>query len=110
MILRGSQIGPIEMDTVVNYLDDQFRARRERAAIRRRQPCRMGQARKIVEGSCAICHGLDRSAAQRAPTEWQAIVTRMVFLGAPLSADQANAAAEYLSANFGSAPRTAAAK
>jgi hypothetical protein len=34
----------------------------------------------------------------------------MVFLGAPLSADQANAAVDYLSTNFGSAARTAAAK
>ncbi|MBV8743765.1 MAG: hypothetical protein JO134_01845, partial [Xanthobacteraceae bacterium] len=66
--------------------------------------------KEVVEGGCGICHGLDRAVGTaRSPGEWQAIVAKMVFLGAPLSADQQRAATDYLSSNFANA-RTAAAK
>lgn len=110
MILRGSQIGPTEIDTVVTYLTTNFGPG---VNVPPSAPVNLpaGAGKEIVEGGCVICHGLDRAVGTaRSPGEWQAIVAKMVFLGAPLSADQANAAVDYLSTNFGSAARTAAAK
>ena len=110
MILRGTQIGPGEIDTVVTYLTTNFGPG---VNVPPSAPVNLpaGTGKEVVEGSCGICHGLDRTVGtRRSPGEWQAIVAKMVFLGAPLSADQANAAVDYLSTNFGSAARTAAAK
>jgi len=110
MILHGTQIGPSEIDTVVTYLTTNFGPG---VNVPPSAPVNLpaGTGKEVVEGGCGICHGLDRTVGtRRSPGEWQAIVAKMVFLGAPLSADQANAAVDYLSTNFGSAARTAAAK
>jgi mono/diheme cytochrome c family protein len=110
MILRGTQISPNEIDTVVTYLAANF-GPGVNVPPSPAVSLPAGAGKEVVEGACAICHGLDRSVGtRRSPAEWQAIVSKMVFLGAPLSADQANAAVGYLSTNFGNAPRTAAAK
>ena len=71
-----------------------------------------GAGKEIVEGACGgLCHGLDRAVGvKRSKREWDGTVARMVFLGAPLSADQAKAVADYLGANFGTGSGTAAAK
>ena len=109
MILRGAQISPAEMDTVVKYFSTSFGPG---ANLPQFAPTTLpdGQGKEIVEGGCALCHGLDRiTAAKRSPGEWQAIVAKMVFLGAPLSADQAKATTDYLKANFGSGGKTASA-
>jgi hypothetical protein len=46
--------------------------------------------------------GLDCvSAAKRSKGEWDGIVARMVFLGAPVSADEAKTVTSYLEAKFG---------
>jgi mono/diheme cytochrome c family protein len=110
MVLRGSQIGPDEIDKVVSYLTTNFGPG---VNVPSSSPVSLpaGAGKEVIEGGCGICHGLDRAVGtRRSPIEWQAIVTRMVFLGAPLPADQARAAVDYLSTNFGIAPRTAAAK
>lgn len=110
MIERGAQISPDEIGTVVKYLSTVFGPG---ANLPQFAPVTLpdGPGKEIVEGGCALCHGLDHiTAAQRSPQEWQAIVTRMVFFGAPLSGDQAKAATDYLTANFGSGAKTASAK
>jgi len=110
MILRGTQIGPNEIETVVTYLTTNFGPG---INVPPSAPVSLppGAGKDVVEGSCAICHGLDRAVGTaRSPAEWQAMVAKMVFLGAPLSTDQTRAAIDYLSANFGSPARTAAAK
>jgi mono/diheme cytochrome c family protein len=110
MILRGSQISPGEIDTVVTYLTTNFGPG---VNVPPSAPVNLpaGAGKEIVEGGCGICHGLDRTVGTaRSPGEWQAIVAKMVFLGAPLAADQQRAAVDYLSNNFSSAARTAAAK
>ena len=110
MILRGTQISPAEMDTVVSYLATNFGPGvnvPQSGAVALPD----GPGKEIVEGSCGLCHGMDRAVgAKRATREWEGTVARMVFLGAPLTEDQAKAASEYLSANFGSGAKTAAAK
>jgi mono/diheme cytochrome c family protein len=110
MILRGSQIAPNEIDTVVTYLTTSFGPG---VNVPPSAPVNLpaGTGKDVVEGGCGICHGLDRAVGtRRSATEWQAVVARMVFLGAPLSTDQTAAAIDYLSTNFGSAPRTSTAK
>jgi mono/diheme cytochrome c family protein len=110
MILRGSQIGPSEIDTVVTYLTTNFGPG---VNVAPSPPVNLpaGAGKEVVEGGCGVCHGLDRAVGTaRSPGEWQAIVAKMVFLGAPLSADQARAATDYLSSNFGSTAWTATAK
>jgi len=110
MILRGAQIKPDEMDKVVNYLAKNFGPG---VNVPPSQPVTLadGQGKEIVEGGCALCHGLDRvAAAKRSPGEWQRIVDKMVFLGAPLNGDQSKAALAYLTANYGGDGQRAAAK
>ena len=61
-----------------------------------------GPGKDLVEQRCVLCHGLDRAtSAKRAPAEWDGILRRMVFLGAPVSADEVKTITTYLGANFG---------
>jgi mono/diheme cytochrome c family protein len=110
MIERGAQISPDEMDTVVKYFSTAFGPGAnlpQFASVTLPD----GQGKEVIEGGCGLCHGLDRiAAAKRSPQDWQDVVTKMVFLGAPLSADQAKAAVDYLNANFSDSGKTASAK
>jgi len=104
MIQRGAQISPSEIDTVVNYLATKLGPG---VPFPGQTPANValpsGNGKEMVAGVCALCHGLDRVVAvKRSRSQWGNIVTRMVYLGAPLSADQAKTAIDYLSANFGS--------
>ncbi len=107
MVERGAQIAPSEMDAAVKYLATNFGPG---VNVPASAPVTLpdGPGKAVVEGGCGLCHGMDRvTAAARSPAGWQGIVKRMVFLGAPLSGDQAKEAVEYLSANFGSGAKTA---
>jgi mono/diheme cytochrome c family protein len=110
MILRGAQISPTEIDTVVKYLATNFGPG---VNVPKGADVTLpdGQGKEIVEGGCALCHGIDRVvAAKRSTDEWQKIMTKMVFLGAPLDADQVKAATAYLVANYSTDGQKAAAK
>jgi len=110
MILRGAQITPSEMDTVVKYLVTNFGPG---VNVPKGADVTLadGDGKQIVEGGCGLCHGLDRvAAAKRSKDQWEKIVKRMVFVGAPLNDDQAKTAVAYLDANYGSEVQKAAAK
>ncbi len=110
MIERGAQISPTEMDAAVKYLVANFGPG---VNVPASAPVTLpdGQGKEVVEGGCGLCHGMDRVvAARRSPADWQSIVARMVYLGAPLSGDQAKAAVDYLSAHYGPGEKTASAK
>jgi cytochrome c5 len=81
----------------------QFRARRALAGpppVAVSPPA--GAGKEQVEGSCALCHGLDRIvAANCRKSEWDGIVARIIFLGAPLAPEQATTIAAYLDSKFG---------
>lgn len=101
MILRGAQISPDEIDTVVKYLSTNFGPG---VNVPKGADVTLadGQGKEIVDGGCGLCHGIDRVvAAKRSKGEWQKIVDRMVFLGAPLNGDQAKSAVDYLASNYG---------
>lgn len=109
MILRGAQIGPNDIDTAAKYMATSFGPG---VPFPGQQPVKVdlpdGQGKELVEGGCALCHGLDRVAdTKRSKDQWQNIVNRMIFFGAPISADQATTVVAYLSANFSPATQTA---
>jgi mono/diheme cytochrome c family protein len=107
MILRGAQITPAEMDTVVKYLATNFGPG---VNVPKSEPVTLadGQGKELVEGGCAMCHGLDRVvAAKRSAGEWQKIVDKMIFLGAPLSPEQSKTLTAYLTTNYGAGQKAA---
>jgi mono/diheme cytochrome c family protein len=59
-----------------------------------------------VEGNCGACHSLDyiqMNSPFPTPALWDAEVAKMInVFGAPISADDAKAIADYLKKNYGS--------
>jgi cytochrome c5 len=111
MVLRGAQIGPDDIDTAVKYMVASYGPG---VAFPGQQPAQVsladGAAKPLVEGGCALCHGLDRVVAtKRSKGEWQNIVNRMMYFGSPLSGDQVSSVVDYLAANYSPA-QTASAK
>jgi cytochrome c5 len=111
MVLRGAQIGPDDIDTAVKYMVASYGPG---VAFPGQQPAQVsladGAAKPLVEGGCALCHGLDRVVAtKRSKAEWQTIVNRMVYFGSPISGDQVTGIVDYLAANYSPA-QTASAK
>ena len=96
MILRGAQVGPDDIDKVVGYLSASYgpgvNVPEGRAAT-----LPDGPGKDLVASHCAVCHGLDRiTETKRTSREWDGILARMVFLGAPVSGDDAKIIKGYL--------------
>jgi mono/diheme cytochrome c family protein len=111
MILRGAQINPDDIDQAVQYMVASYGPG---VPFPGQQPAQVsladGSAKSLVDGGCALCHGLDRVVAtKRSKDQWQTIVNRMIFFGAPISGDQVASVVDYLATNYG-APQTASAK
>src|SRR5579862_1657170 len=61
-----------------------------------------GEGKKIVEGACASCHGLEVvGGKQWSKPRWEAVVAAMVDRGAQLKKGEAPVVVEYLAKNFG---------
>jgi mono/diheme cytochrome c family protein len=102
MILRGAQVQPADVDKVVGYLAASYGPGINVPPPLHQVTLPDGQGKDLVESHCSVCHGLDRIAmAKRAPGEWTQIVHRMIFLGAPVSGDDAKIITAYLDAKFG---------
>jgi len=109
MVLRGAQIGPDEIDDVVKYLATNFGPGVPVPGVTL-APVKLpdGVGAELVAGACGICHGVDRVVAVARPgQQWEAIVHRMVAIGAPVDADQARQIISYLETNYGAAPSKA---
>jgi sulfite dehydrogenase (cytochrome) subunit B len=103
MIERGAQVAPGEIDTMVNYLATHFGPG---IPFPGPTPAHIalpsGPGQEIVDARCSLCHGIDRVVAtKRTRAQWTSIVNRMVYLGAPLTPDQAKTVLQYLGTNFG---------
>jgi mono/diheme cytochrome c family protein len=109
MVLRGAQIGPNEIDDAVKYLATNFGPGVPIPGLATPPvtlPDRPGA--DLVAGACGSCHGIDRVVAVARPgRQWEAIVHRMVAIGAPIDADQAKQIISYLETNYGAAPSKA---
>ena len=95
MIMRGAQVGPQDIDKVVSYLATNFGPG---VPFPGQQPAQVslpdGQGKDVVEGGCALCHGLDRvAAAKRSKSDWDNVLNRMIFFGAPLNAPKRDSSA-----------------
>jgi len=103
MILRGAQITPADIDTAAKYMATSYGPG---VPFPGQQPVQVtladGAGKPLVEGGCALCHGLDRLVAtKRTKEQWQAIVNRMMFFGSPITQDQAATVVDYLASNYG---------
>jgi len=101
MVLRGAQLIPGEVDTVVNYLALNMGPG---INLPPAKPAALpaGDATQLVEAHCALCHDLERIVAvHRRKADWPAIVANMVERGVPLTAAETKAISDYLATNFG---------
>jgi cytochrome c5 len=101
MVLRGAQLTPAEVDTVVNYLALNLGPG---INLPPAKPVTLpaGDGKQLVETRCGLCHDLERVAAvKRRKADWPVIVANMVEQGAPVTADETRAINDYLAANFG---------
>lgn len=106
MVLRGAQIGPGNIDTVVNYLAVNFGPGIDVPAPGREVTLPDGPGKDLVEKNCVLCHGLDRvAAAKRSPAGWSGVLKRMEFYGAPLSGKDEQTITAYLESRFGADTR-----
>jgi mono/diheme cytochrome c family protein len=103
MVERGAQITPAEVEVAVNYLATHFGPG---IPFPGPTPAHIalpaGPGADIVDARCSLCHGVDRVvAAKRSRAGWTSVVNRMLYLGAPLTPDQAKTVLQYLNTNFG---------
>jgi mono/diheme cytochrome c family protein len=101
MVLRGAQLTPAEVDTVVNYLALNLGPGNNLPPAK---PVTLprGEGKQLVETRCGLCHDLERVVtAKRRKADWPVIVANMVEQGAPVTADETRAISDYLAANFG---------
>jgi len=103
MIERGAQVNPDQLDTMVTYLQTHFGPG---IPFPGPSPAPVdlppGNGADIVQSRCSLCHGVDRVVAvKRTPAQWTSILNRMVYYGAPITADQQKAVFDYLNKNYG---------
>jgi len=104
MIMAGAQIGPDDVDTVVDYLATSFGPGVNVPPATQPVTLPNGPGKELVENNCVVCHGLDKIAAtKRTPEGWTHIVSYMKYLGAPLSDKDEATILSYLEAKFGEA-------
>ena len=102
MVLRGAQVGPGDIDTVVNYLATNFGPGINVPQATKPVTLPDGPGKTLVEQNCVLCHGLDRVAAvKRSSTGWTDVLKRMAFYGAPISGQDEQTIAAYLDAKLG---------
>ncbi len=102
MVLHGAQLTPQQADQAVEYLATNFGPGVDVPRPTKQVLLPDGRGKDLVATNCVICHWLDRIAAsRRTPSDWQSVLARMQFLGAPVSNSDTQTIAAYLDANFG---------
>jgi mono/diheme cytochrome c family protein len=102
MVLHGAPLTPQESDKLIGYLAENFGPGINLPTATAHVSLPNGAGKDLVETNCVICHGLDRVAGtKRTPADWQSVLSRMQFLGAPVSDDDKKTIVSYLSSNFG---------
>lgn len=105
MVLRGAQVGPGDIDKVVDYLATNFGPGINVPPPVHQVSLPDGPGKDLVEKNCVLCHGLDRVAqVKRSDRGWTQVLDRMVFYGAPLSDKDQKTVAAYLDSKFGTKP------
>ena len=99
MILRGAQVQPGDIDAVVTYLSNHFGIANYAGAAGGADEVRLpgGDGKELTEQRCTLCHSLARAVGTRRTSgEWDAIVGRMLSVGAPISPSEARRISAYL--------------
>jgi mono/diheme cytochrome c family protein len=102
MVLRGAQLPPKDVETVLNYLNTNFGPGQ---SLPPAKPVTLapGAGKELVETRCTLCHDLERvTAAKRQKGAWPGIVANMFDRFGLSAPDDAKAIATYLAANYGS--------
>ncbi|MCZ6629076.1 MAG: hypothetical protein O7E56_12705 [SAR324 cluster bacterium] len=109
MVARGAPLLIDEIDTVTEYLAENFGPQspppatsQQEASASAATTLSEGQGKELVETVCAQCHGLNIifSAGYSSKEEWVNVVSDMIARGAPLLDDEMDIVAGYLAANF----------
>jgi cytochrome c5 len=102
MVIRGAQLTPRDVDTVLQYLNANFGPGQ---SLPPAKPIVLvaGAGKELVETRCALCHDLERvTAAKRQKREWPGVVANMFDRFGLSAPDEARAISSYLAANYGS--------
>jgi cytochrome c5 len=101
MVLRGAQLTPPEIDTVVNYLALNLGPGANLPPAKQ-VALPEGHGKELVQTRCGLCHDLERIATvKRQKRDWPVIVANMVAWGATATPDESTIITDYLAANFG---------
>jgi cytochrome c5 len=101
MVIRGAQLTPREVDTVLQYLNTNFGPGQ---SLPPAKPITLaaGAGKELVETRCALCHDLERvTAAKRQKRDWPGVVANMFDRFGLAAPDEASAISSYLAANYG---------
>jgi mono/diheme cytochrome c family protein len=90
MRTKGAELKDEEVPIIVNYLLKTYSQDPD------------ADTKKLVEGDCGSCHGMDIVAsAQKTKDEWNGVVREMISYGADIKEPQIPAVVEYLAKNYG---------
>jgi mono/diheme cytochrome c family protein len=102
MVLHGAPLTPDGADQAVTYLATNFGPGINLPPQTTKVSLPDGPGKHLVATNCVVCHSLDRIAAtRRTPSDWTSVVSRMQFLGAPISAGDKKSITAYLDMHFG---------
>lgn len=102
MVLRGAQLPPRDVETVLTYLNTNFGPGQ---SLPPAKPVTLapGAGKELVETRCTLCHDLERvTAAKRHKRDWPGVVANMFDRFGHSAPDEASAISAYLAANYGS--------
>ena len=102
MVIRGAQLTPRDVDTVLQYLNANFGPGQ---SLPPAKPVMLapGAGKELVETRCTLCHDLERvTAAKRQKRDWPGVVANMFDRFGHSAQDEASVISAYLAANYGS--------
>ena len=102
MVIRGAQLTPRDVDTVLQYLNANFGPGQ---SLPPAKPVALpqGAGKELVETRCTLCHDLERvTAAKRGKRDWPGVVANMFDRFGLAAPDEAKTISAYLAANYGS--------
>ena len=100
MVIRGAQLPPQDVDTVLSYLNSNFGPGQNLPPAK---PVSLpdGPAKQLVETRCTLCHDLERvTLAKRSKAAWPGIVDNMFERFGLNEPNEARDIAAYLAANY----------
>src|SRR5215467_14778153 len=90
MRTKGADLKDDEVTLIVNYLVKTYSQDPE------------AETKKLVEGSCGSCHGLELvTSAQKTKDEWTEVVRNMISYGATIKEPEIPSVADYLAKHYG---------